>query len=196
MPKHTLTHLSNATLLLQLSILVSRERGVTAEILAHIAEVDTRRLYTDEGYSSMFAYCVGELRLSEDSAGRRIHVARTARRFPILFDALEDGRLHLTAASLIAAHVTEENVAFLIEGVTHKGKAEIESWLAVHFMAPPAPARAFSIRPLAPPIPEPASEEIESDIFSSPQQLPAPEAPDDDAPMRNEGRQCQQVNMR
>jgi hypothetical protein len=72
-------HLSDDTLLRALSSLVSRDRSTTAALLAHIAEVDARKLYLPAGFPSMFAYCVGELRLSEDGASRRIRVARIAR---------------------------------------------------------------------------------------------------------------------
>ena len=51
-----------------------------ARLLAHLAEVDARRLYLPAGYPSLYAYCIEELRLSEDAARRRIHAARTARR--------------------------------------------------------------------------------------------------------------------
>ena len=44
-------------------------------MLAYIAEVDSRRLYVPAGYPSMFAYCVGHLRCSEDAASKRIHAA-------------------------------------------------------------------------------------------------------------------------
>ena len=56
------------------------ERTHTAEHLADIAEVDERRLYVPAGYSSMHAYCVGELHLTEDAAYKRIQVARAGRK--------------------------------------------------------------------------------------------------------------------
>jgi hypothetical protein len=105
----------------------------TAAVLAHIAEVDARRLYAPVGYPSMHAYCVGELRLSEDAAFRRIRAARAGREFPTLFAALADGRLHLAAMSLLAPHLTRENVDELIEAATHRRKSEIEEMLARPF---------------------------------------------------------------
>jgi len=45
----------------------------------------------------MYAYCVGRLRLSDQSAFKRIRVARAAREFPAIFPALADGRLNLSA---------------------------------------------------------------------------------------------------
>ncbi|TMQ51570.1 MAG: hypothetical protein E6K72_10325, partial [Candidatus Eisenbacteria bacterium] len=82
----SLSHLSNQELLRSLAAIVARDRGTTAEMLAHIAEVDDRRLYAQEGFPSMFAYCVQVLHMSEDTAFKRIRAARTARQFPAIFE--------------------------------------------------------------------------------------------------------------
>jgi hypothetical protein len=102
-------------------------------LLAHLAEFDARRLYLPTAYPSMFAYCVHELRLSEDAASKRILAARVARRFPVIFEALAAGRLHLTAVGLLAPHLTPENAAELIAGASHLTKPEIEELLARRF---------------------------------------------------------------
>ena len=50
-----------------------------------------RQLYlTGRPLFDVRAYCVGELRLSEDAAFKRIRVARKAREFPVLFVAIAD----------------------------------------------------------------------------------------------------------
>jgi hypothetical protein len=146
MRNYSLDHLSDAALLRELVALVARDRLTTAELLAHIAEVDARKLYVPAGYPSMHAYCVDELRLSEDAAFKRIRAARAALRFPVLFSALTEGRLHLAAICLIAGHLTTENVDELIAAATHRKKFEIEIWLARHF-ATPEPRSV--IRPIA-----------------------------------------------
>lgn len=81
----------------------------------------------------MYAYCVGELRMSEDGAYRRITAARAARRFPAIFEAVAKSRLHLTAVSLLAPHLTEDTAAELLAAATHKSKSEIERLLAERF---------------------------------------------------------------
>ena len=145
MPNYSLTHVSDAALLRGLADLVQRERMTTADLLAHIAEVDSRKLFVPAGYPSMHAYCVEELRLSEDAAFRRIRAARAARQFPILFEATAEGRLHLAAVSLLAPHLTSENVAELIAMAVHRRKSEIEEFLARRF----GPTEATSVvRPL------------------------------------------------
>jgi hypothetical protein len=83
MRNYSLTHVSDAVLLRDLAALVARDRLTTAELLSHIAEVDARRLYAPAGYSSMHAYCVEELRLSEDASSGAS--ARRARRGRFLF---------------------------------------------------------------------------------------------------------------
>jgi len=129
MRDYSLTHLSDAVLLRDLAALIAHDRVTTAAVLAHVAEVDARRLYAPAGYPSMHAYCVGELCLSEDAASKRIQAARAARQFPALFVALAEGRLHLTAVCLLAPHLTLENVEGLVEAATHRRKAEIEELL-------------------------------------------------------------------
>jgi hypothetical protein len=76
MRDYSLAHLTDDTLLRDLTALIVRERTSIAEILAHIAEVDDRRLFAPRGYSSMFSYCLEELHFSEDAAAKRIQAAR------------------------------------------------------------------------------------------------------------------------
>jgi hypothetical protein len=108
MQNYSLAHVRDTVLLRDLAALVSQDRVTTAMLLAHIAEVDARRLYVPAGYPSMHAYCVEELRLSEDAAKKRIQAARAARRFPALFTAVAEGRLHLAAVCLLAPYLTQE----------------------------------------------------------------------------------------
>src|SRR5213592_228466 len=124
-PRHLPTPLEADVLLRDLASLVKQDRVSTAMILAHLAEVEARRLYRSAGYSSMFAYCLGALGMSEDAAGKRIQAARAARRFPILFHAVADGRLHLTAVDMLAPHLTAESVEEWVAAASYKTKAQI-----------------------------------------------------------------------
>jgi hypothetical protein len=90
--KYSLAHLPAEVILRELPKLVARDRATLALILAHIAEVDSRRLYVPAAYSSTLAYCMGELSLSEGAAKKRIRVARAAREFPSILECVEDGR--------------------------------------------------------------------------------------------------------
>ena len=53
----SVTRLTNRELLVRLRFLVQGERNATAAVVAHLSEVEERRLHLVEGYSSLFAYC-------------------------------------------------------------------------------------------------------------------------------------------
>lgn len=134
-------HLSDESLTRGLAEAVRNERGATLEVLAHIAEFSRRRLFRQAGYSSMHKYCVHELKLSEQAAFKRVTAARLARRFPELFEAIADGRVHLTGLLLIGPHLREWNIRELLELATHRSRREIEELLATRFPKPDAPTR-------------------------------------------------------
>ncbi len=122
--------LSDDQLLEQVRRLAAAERHATAQLIAHLAEVDDRRLYLGQGYSSMFTYCTQALHLSEHAAYHRIEAARLARRCPDVLTFVQDGRVTLTAACLLAPVLTADNAAVLLTRATHKTKREVELILA------------------------------------------------------------------
>ena len=103
---YVVCHMSDQALLDEARAAATRERSATARLIALLMEVDARRLYLGEGYSSLFTYCTGELRLSEHAAYGRIQAARTARRFPLVLELLESGDVTLTTVCLLAPHLT------------------------------------------------------------------------------------------
>ena len=115
MSTYTLSHLSDQSLLHGLKSLVSQDRATTALLIAHLGEIDSRRLYAPAGYPSLFAWCLEELHFSEESACRRIRAARVARGYPAVLDMLADGRLHLTAVDLLAPRLTPPCMTMLDE---------------------------------------------------------------------------------
>ena len=130
MRRYSLTHLSNEVLDSQLITKAANEKGATAELLAHIAESDERKRYLPAAYESMLAYCIGELGFSKDEAKQRIQIARAGRACPGVFEALEQGRIHLTGLRLLAPHLTPENAGELLSAAAHKSKEDIERLLA------------------------------------------------------------------
>jgi len=74
--------LSNEELLSSLDRLVEREKKLGAQIVAHLCEVERRQLHLAMGHSSLCAYSVERLGMSEDVAYKRIQVARSAARTP------------------------------------------------------------------------------------------------------------------
>ena len=63
-------------LLPRLVELLRQSRRVEADLVAHIGELDARRLYAREAAPSMFAYCTDTLHLSGAEAYLRIAAAR------------------------------------------------------------------------------------------------------------------------
>jgi len=175
MSKYSLTHLPDGTLLQDLIALVTRERTNTAELLAHLAEVDTRRLYLPAGYPSMHAYCERELRLSEDAANKRIRAARKAREIPALFAAIADGRLNLSGVILLASHLTPDNAEALIKSTEGMSKVEIEAFIAAR---QPRSEEIPMVETL-PTLPQavPIVEAIEAPIAAPARNQPAPGPP-------------------
>jgi hypothetical protein len=144
-PASAVTALSDADLLAAVVCLAGRERGTTLELVAHLAELDARRLYLGAGFSSLFAYCTGVLRLSEHEAYNRIEAARAVRRFPVILERLGDGSLNLTTIRLLSPHLQPENAATLLAAASGKSRRDVEELLAGHF---PRPFVAASIRKL------------------------------------------------
>jgi 5-methylcytosine-specific restriction endonuclease McrA len=147
----SLTHLTDAQLLLAVTALAGHEREATAQLIASLAELDARRLYLGEGFSSLFTYCTQCLHLSEHAAYRRIEAARATRKWPVILDLLADGSITLTTVCLLASHLTPENHLAALAAATHRSKRQVEQQVAALRPLPPVPS---SVRKL--PAPKPA----------------------------------------
>jgi hypothetical protein len=117
--------------------LASRARVLEADLVEHLAEIDTRALYLERAFPSMFAFCLGELGFSGDVAFNRIVVARAGRKLPAVMDALRSGRVHLTGLRLLARHLTQENHLEVLAEAAGKSKREIEEIVARLAPRPP-----------------------------------------------------------
>jgi hypothetical protein len=144
--------LSDHALLAEVLQLARCEREATVRLIAHLAELDARRLYLGAGFSSLFTYCTGELRLAEHAAYNRIEAARTARSFPAVLEMLGEGALTLTTVRLLAPHLTGDNSRELLAAAARKSRREVEELLARLFPQPPVPS---SVRKLPAPTPGP-----------------------------------------
>jgi hypothetical protein len=148
-----LSSLSDDELLGEVNRLARTERELTADLIAHLAELETRRLHLAAGFPSLFAYCIGFLRLSEHGAFNRIEVARAGRRFPRVLTMLADGSLTLTTAQLLSRHLNAENHGALLEAAAGKSKLEVQEMLAAHH---PRPDVRASVHKLPGPVGGPA----------------------------------------
>jgi hypothetical protein len=95
-----------------------------------LIELDARRLYLGEGFSSLFTFCTQALHLGEHAAYNRIETARAVRRYPIILDLLRDGAITLTSIRLLAPHLTPENHREVLERACHKTKRDVELLVA------------------------------------------------------------------
>src|SRR5712691_1668752 len=142
------SHLSDADLVAEVKSLAGREREASAHLIAHLAELDARRLYLGAGFSSLFTYCREVLRLSEAEAYNRIEAARAARRFPVILDRLAEGSLNITTVRVLASCLTADNYQELLAAASGKSRRAVEELLAQRF---PQPDVASSVRKLPAP---------------------------------------------
>ena len=119
--------------------IVSREFLSLAELLSLLAEMDDRMLYAKLGFSSLFAFIVKELHLSENAAYNRITAARAAKRFPMILHLLAEGKINLTTITTLAPILTEENHEELLTKAVHTSKVEVERIRAIHAPKPDLP---------------------------------------------------------
>jgi hypothetical protein len=143
----SLEHLTDAELLAGTRRLVGRSNQLLAELLAHLGEVDARGIHRTRACSSLYVYCIYELRFSEDEAFRRVAAARLVRRFPALLDAVAAGELHLTGLLMLGPHLTEANFSEVLARAKHRTKRELARLVRVLDPLPAVPAR---IEPLGP----------------------------------------------
>ena len=94
-----LKKLSDDFLLSQIKILVQKERKFNIEILQHLQEIESRKIYLERGFSSLFDYAVRELCYGEGAAYRRIKAMKLCKDIPETKNQIESGQLNLSTAS-------------------------------------------------------------------------------------------------
>jgi hypothetical protein len=146
-PTPSPVELSDAELLAATRSLVGRSNLLLAALLAHLGEVEARGIHRTRACSSLYAYCIYELRFSEDEAFRRVAAARLVRRFPALWDAVASGELHLTGLLMLGPHLTEKNLSDVLLRAKHRSKKEIARLVRQLDPLPDVPPR---IEPLGP----------------------------------------------
>jgi hypothetical protein len=135
-----LEHLSDAQLLESLCGVLRSQRRALAELVAHLGEVEDRRLHLEAGHGSMFTYCVARLAMSEDEACRRIELARLVRKFPALFAELESGRITLSVALVLKPVLSPSNHLELLTAARGKCIRQARELVAERFPKPDAPS--------------------------------------------------------
>ena len=128
-----LSDISHEELEANLTGLLGAGAHLEARIVAHLAEVEARRLHLLVGCSSLYDYCHKRLGLSDYEAFTRIAAARVARKYPIVFEMLEQRTLHLTAICETREFLTLENHRQLLDEVSGKTKLQVREVLARWF---------------------------------------------------------------
>lgn len=130
---HLVKQMSDEKILCQMPRLAKLERRVTVRVLEFLAEVDLRRLWIKEGYSSLFDYCVRGLGYSEGEANRRIQAARCATRVEEVKPLLAANALSLSGLSLVAPYITAQNAKEILPAIEGRPVREIEKVLHEKF---------------------------------------------------------------
>jgi hypothetical protein len=141
----SLKDLSDNLLLDNVSAFKKVEDQTIADLVLYLSEVDTRKLYRDIGFSSLFTYCTsslseGGLGYSESSAYRRIQAARSLEAHPEIYELLRDGKLSLFAIAEISKVIKPENKVELLELSQGKAKTEIQK-ITVKYQAAVKPLK-------------------------------------------------------
>jgi hypothetical protein len=180
--------LSDHDLLAAVEQFAARERQATAQLIASLVELDSRRLYLGAGCSSLFTYCTQILHLSEHAAYGRIEAARAARRFPVILESLAEGAITLTTVGLLAPHLTAENHSGLLASARHRSKREVEHQIAHLCPRPDVPAsiRKLPQTTIAATIPIPAPDAATA-AAASPLTVPPLKRPEDSASAASAG---------
>ena len=145
--------LSDDDLLTAVNRLAIDERRATADLIASLVELDQRRLYLGEGYSSLFTYCTQALGYPNGSAFRRISAARLLVRFPVCAEYLADGRLNLSTLGALRDVLEPDNHRDLLDRASGQSEEKVKVLAAT---VRPLPEVKESIRrvPVRPPVPE------------------------------------------
>ncbi|WP_413581230.1 HNH endonuclease [Bdellovibrio sp. HCB288] len=144
-----LSTLSNEELTLRLDKLAQSERKITHLILAHINEMESRRLYAELGFDSMFRYLTRHLKYSDDAAYRRLSAARLLKKSPAIADKIENGNLTLTQLTQVQSALKQElksnpesemdlarTLPAILEKIENKTSFETKASLAKDFNLP------------------------------------------------------------
>jgi 5-methylcytosine-specific restriction endonuclease McrA len=129
-------------------------------MLALIAEVDRRKAFRDEGYSSMYRYCVEKLCMSEDVAYKRILTARASRRFPAILPAIANGRLSISTVALLRNHLDAARAGELLNAAAGRTRSEVELLIAQWFPKNDVPTTVHLL-----PAPEVSLAAVQNDVL-------------------------------
>ncbi len=122
-----LKNLSDQELILNTKNLLKKEEELVVFVIAHLDEIERRRLYADFGYGSLWDYATKELGYSENQAYRRINAMRLSQKIPEIKKGLASGELKLSTVNLASQFLKEApscNGLEIIKEIKGLGKEE------------------------------------------------------------------------
>jgi hypothetical protein len=174
---HSLTqdHVDDAELTRRLRALASNERAAMADFVVHLAEFDQRRLYLQEGCSSLYTWLTDRLRLSNASAYRRVTAARLQQRMPVVAAYLRDGRVTLTKLAALRDVLVPGSCEALLDEAAELTERDVETLAVSRGPQRPAPPPRDTIRP----VPRPRAPSVhQPDLWARPvTAAPSPSEP-------------------
>jgi hypothetical protein len=99
---------SNEALLQETLNLAEQERLTTLQLIECLEEVESRMLYTELGFSSLWYFCTDYLKMSEGAAQRRIKAMRLSKNTPKVKEAIASGKLSLSNAAKLQTFLIQE----------------------------------------------------------------------------------------
>lgn len=88
--------------------LVSEERRLNLEVIRHLKEISSRKLYLERGYPSLFEMCTKEFKYSPAAAQRRIEAMKLIQELPEVEKKIEIGDLSLSVAAQVQSFFRRE----------------------------------------------------------------------------------------
>ena len=125
--------LKDESLLCEIKLAAQAEKKSTARVLEYLSEVDSRRLWVKEGYSSLHDFCVRYLNYSESEANRRIQAARLTLEVEEVRPLLEAGTMSLTTLCLLSPHLNQANAKAILPQITTQSTRRVEAVIKANF---------------------------------------------------------------
>ena len=133
------TFFSDEELVSQIASLCLAGKRLDARVVVHLIEVEDRALDKRSACSSMWAFCIERLGMSESETRARLNAAKLVRRFPSVLGRLERGDVHLSALRQLAPYLNDENVDTLLDAAKGKTRPQLEELIARLFPRRNAP---------------------------------------------------------
>lgn len=95
-------------------------------VIEILTKIDKAKAFLEEGYSSLFSYCVGKLGLTESETYRFTQVTRKTYEVPQLKEVISQGVLSVSQASRIASVIQPNTAEMWIEMASGLNQKDLE----------------------------------------------------------------------